>query len=173
MTTPLLGDPSSLSALGASLRRTAVLLTAQGQELTTRLEEADPGWRGPRALALRRRTSTAADQTLAIAAALDETGRSLQTAASDLADAIGHLRQLEDVAAALGLEVREGAVTKGWGSTGVADPGAVDEEDRQRQRLQERVHQTVTTLGRRRARLADDLGRASTLLREASAELRA
>ena len=76
-------------------------------------------------------------------------------------------------ATALGLEVREGMVTRGWGITGVADAAAVHDEDRQRERLQERVHLAVTTLGRRRARLADELSRASDLLARSSADLRA
>lgn len=172
MSSPLLGDPASMSALGASLRRTAVLLAADGERLTTNLDDATPGWTGPRGTALRRRTGTVATQTRSVASTLDDVGRSLQAAATDLAVAVGHLRELEDAARALGLEVREGTVTKGWGITGVADPTALHDEDRQRERLQERVHQAVTTLGRRRARLAEDLTRAAELLAQSSAELR-
>lgn len=173
MSTPLLGDPASMSALGATLRRTAVQLAADGERVTSGVEDASTGWRGPRAVGLRRRTSTAAAQTGVVAHALDDVGRSLQAAASDLATAIAHLRELEEAASAQGLELREGAVTKGWGITGVADATALHAEDRERQRLQERVHQAVTTLGRRRARLAEDLARASVVLRQASDELRA
>lgn len=172
MTTPLLGDPASMSALGASLRRTAVELAADGEALATATADAAPGWRGPRAISLRQRLDTTATQTSAIATALDDAGRSLQTAATDLASAIAHLRELEDVAAAIGLEVREGAVTKGWGITGVADAAAEQDEDRQRERLQERVHQAVTTLGRHRARLTGELTRATELLARATARLR-
>lgn len=172
MSTPLLGDPASMSALGATLRRTAVRLFADGEGLTADLEDASPGWRGPRAIELRRRTATAAEQTGAIAAALDDIGRALQAAATDLASAIAHLRELEDAATAVGLEVREGAVTRGWGITGIADAVVLHDEDRQRERLQERVHQAVTTLGRRRARLTGDLTHASELLTRASAHLR-
>ncbi|MDN5727078.1 MAG: 50S ribosomal protein L10, partial [Propionibacteriales bacterium] len=56
-----------------------------------------------------------------LAAPLSQAARALgalQTAATDLAAAISHLRELEDAATALGLEVREGAVTAGWGITG-------------------------------------------------------
>lgn len=173
MTTPLLGDPASMSALGASLRRTAVRLAVDGERLDTALADASTSWSGPRAVRQRRRAGTAAEQAAAIAAALDDVGRSLQTAATELAAAVAHLRELEDEAAALGLDVQEGTVTKGWGITGVADAAVVHEEDRRRERLQERVHQAVTTLGRHRARLGSDLTRASGLLRQASAELRA
>ena len=172
MSTPLLGDPASMSALGASLRRAAVVLSADGERLTTAVDDASPGWRGPRAVELRRRTTTTAEQTRAIAGALDDAGRALQVAATDLAAAIAHLRELEDTASALGLEVRDGTVTKGWGITGVADPEVLHDADRQQVRLQERVHRAVTTLGRRRARLAGELTRASSLLARASGELR-
>lgn len=172
MSTPLLGDPASMSALGASLRRTAVLLAADGEQLTATLDDAAPGWSGPRSVALRRRTGTVATQTRSLASTLDDVGRSLQAAATDLAAAIGRLRELEDAARAVGLEVREGTVTRGWGITGVADPAALHDEDRHREQLQERVHQAVTTLGRRRARLVDDLTRAAELLAASSAELR-
>lgn len=172
MTTPLLGDPASMSALGASLRRAAAHLGGDGEDLSSALAQASPGWRGPRSVQLRRRTSTAAEQTTAVASALDEVGRSLQAAATDLSTAIARLRELEDAAAALGLEVREGAVTKGWGITGLADAATLRDEDERRERLQERVHQTVTTLGRHRARLATDLARARELLARACDELR-
>lgn len=161
MSSPLLGDPASMSALGATLRRTALALAADGERLTSGLEAAAPGWTGPRSVHLRRRAGTVATQTRSVAATLDQVGRSLQTAATELA-------QVPD-----GLEVREGMVTRGWGITGVADPATVHDEDRQRERLQERVHLAVTTLGRRRARLADELSRASDLLARSSADLRA
>lgn len=172
MTTPLLGDPASMSALGATLRRTAVHLTADAEDLAGALSDASAGWRGPRSVQLRRRASTAAEQTATTASALDEVGRSLQATATDLSTAIARLRELEDAAAAMGLQVREGAVTKGWGITGLADPAAVRDEDERRHRLQKQVHQTVTTLGRHRARLATDLTRAQDVLAGVSDELR-
>lgn len=172
MSTALLGDPASMSALGAALRRHAVQLAADGEGLAAALDDATPGWSGRRATEIRRRAGTASVQTRSIAGSLDEVGRALQAAATDLADAIGHLRELEDAATALGLEVREGAVTQRWGITGVAEAATVEDEDRRRRRLQERVHQAVTTLGRRRARLGDELVRASRLLAESSAALR-
>lgn len=172
MTTPLLGDPASLSALAGSLRRTAVALAADGEDLTSALDEAAAGWSGPRAVQVRRRIETTATQTARIASALDEVGRSLQSAATDLAGAIAHLRELADIAAAAGLAVRDGTVTQGWGITGLAHAGAVHDEDRQRERLQERIHVAVTTLGRHRARSTADCVQATQLLCEASTTLR-
>lgn len=172
MTSPLLGDPASMSTLGASLRRAAVRLAADSEGLDAAITDASPGWRGPRGVALRRRTATTAAQTAAVASALDDVGRSLQTAATDLSTTVARLRELKDAAAVLGLEVRDGTVTKGWGITGVADAAMVRDEDERRARLQDRVHQTVTALGRHRARLTRDLDRASDLLTRATAELR-
>lgn len=172
MITPLLGDPGSMSALGASLRRTAVRLSADSEDLERAADDATPGWSGPRATGLRQRVSTTAEETKAVAAALDDAGKALQAAATDLSTAIARLRELEDAAAAAGLELREGGVTKGWGITGVADAATVRDEDRERERLQERVHQAVSALGQKRSRLATELDRASTLLRASSAHLR-
>lgn len=172
MTNALLGDPASMSALGASLRRTAVRLAEDAERLADASAQASPGWSGPRAAGLRRRVDTVTTHTDGVAAALDDVGRALQLAATDLATAIAQLRELEASASGLGLQVRDGSVTRGWGITGVADAGAVRAGDEQRQRLQVRVHQTVTTLGRQRARLAKDLDKASVLLTRAAAELR-
>lgn len=172
MTNALLGDPASMSALGASMRRTAVRLAADAERMADVGGRAAPGWSGPRAAGLRRRVDTVTGHTDGVAAALDDVGRALQLAATDLATAIAQLRELETSANALGLQVRDGSVTRSWGITGVADAGTVRDGDEQRQRLQERVHQTVTTLGRQRARLAKDLDRASGLLARAAAELR-
>ncbi len=172
MTTPLLGDPASVSALAGALRRTAVQLAADGERLTGALDDVAPGWSGSRSVQVRRRADVTAVQAVRMAAALDEAGRALQTAATDLAASIAHLRALEEAADAAGLEMRDGTVTKGWGITGVADAGAVHDENHARERLQERVHSAVTTLGRQRSRSAADCAHATQLLREAATALR-
>lgn len=172
MTSALLGDPASISALGASLRRIAVRLTADTAGVESAATDAGEGWRGPRAVHLRRRVDTATEQSRVVASVLDATGRTLQTAATDLSEAISRLREIEDAAAALGLEVREGSVTRGWGITGVADPATERGEHEQRERLQERLHQTVTALGQQRGRLARELARAEEVLHGAGTELR-
>lgn len=169
MTTPLLGDPASLSALAGSLRRTAAQLAADADDLDSALADAARGCSSPRSMSLRRSVEAAASQTGRIAAALDEVGGSLQTAATDLAAAIAHLRELEEAARTAGLEVRDGSVTGGWGIAGLADAGAALDGDRLRERLQERIHGAVTTLGRQRARSTADCVRARRLLQEASA----
>ena len=180
MTTPLLGDPASLSALAGALRRTAAQLAADAADLTAAL--AKPGWDapvsgspsapGPLSRPARRGIEAVAAQGERIAAALDDAGGSLQSAATDLAAAIAPLRELERAALAAGLAVRDGSVTGGWGITGPADPGSGQSGAQPRERLQERLHGAVTTLGRQRARSAADCVRAAHLLQEAAAALR-
>lgn len=172
MSHPLLGDPASLSALAATLRSRSVLLQADAERLRSTLTDAAPGWRGPTAIGHRRRAESLADATATTATAMDACGRALQSAATDLAAAVARLRALEDEAAAAGLEVRDGTVERGWGITGVADARSAGDAERLRASLQERVHQTVTTLGRQRTRLTSECARASELLRSASETLR-
>ncbi|MGO4243628.1 WXG100 family type VII secretion target, partial [Janibacter sp. RAF20_2_2] len=78
MNHPLLGDPASVSALGATLRRTALELTAHADRVRATLDDASPGWTGPRAVATRQRVDRVAASAAASAATLDECARSLQ-----------------------------------------------------------------------------------------------
>lgn len=172
MSHPLLGDPASMSALAATLRHTALQLRADGERLELSLEDASPGWSGPTAVVSRRRAAALVCAVGTIARALDDCGGSLQLAATGLADSIARLRALEEEAAAAGLAVRDGSVERSWGITGVADPSAAVDGDRLITGLQERVHQTVTSLGRHRTRLTADCESASRLLAETGAVLR-
>ena len=172
MTTPLLGDPASISALAATLRRTAVRVAADRERVGAARDDAAAGWSGVRSTHVRHRIDLAVSQAAVIAAALDEVGHGLHTAATELAATIADLRTLEDEAAAAGLEVRDGTVTKGWGITGVADSDAVEDSARLREHLQERLHTAVTALGRHRARSSAECVRAARLLNDAAAKLR-
>lgn len=173
MSHPLLGDPGSLSALASSLRSRAVQLHADAEALRAALADAAPGWRGPSALERRRRAERLAEATATTAEAMDACGRTLHSTATELAEAIARLRALEEEARAAGLDVRDGTVERSWGITGVADAHSVDEAERVRASLQERVHHVVTTLGRHRTLLTAECARASELLRRTSAGLRA
>lgn len=168
----LLGDPASISALAATLRRTAVTLAADGERLHARLDDAATGWSGPRAVRTRARIDAVADAAGDTATTLDEAGRCLQAASAELAATIAELRRLEDEAAGSGLELRDGTVHPGWGISGVADPGSVRDGRRRREDLQAQVHAAASRLGRQRSRLTRDCERASTLLRRATASLR-
>lgn len=172
MNHPLLGDPASMSALGATLRRTALQLLTDGERVDLALEDASPGWSGPTAVRTRRRVALLGSSTREVAAALDDCGRSLQDAATDLAASLARLRELEEEARAAGLEVRDGSVERAWGITGVADAGSEVDGDRLREGLQARVQQSVATLGRQRAGLVTACDRATGLLRRTAALLR-
>ncbi|MGE9781474.1 hypothetical protein [Janibacter sp. G368] len=172
MSHPLLGDPGSLSALAASLRSRAVVLHADAEALRLALAEASPGWRGPSALERRQRAEQLAEATSATAGAMDACGRSLHSTATELAEAIARLRAIEEEAQAAGLAVRDGSVERGWGIAGVADARSVEQSERLRESLQERIHQVVSVLGRHRALLAAECARASELLRSTSTALR-
>ena len=172
MNHPLLGDPASVSALGATLRRTALELTAHADRVRATLDDASPGWTGPRAVATRQRVDRVAASAAASAATLDECARSLQQSAAELAATTAGLRALEEEAAAAGLQVRDGTVHRAWGITGVADAGGEAAGADRREELQGRVHQLVAGLGSDRARLAADCRRAAHELALAAAALR-
>lgn len=172
MNHPLLGDPASISALAAALRRTSLTLRADTQHLDAALADAAPGWAGPGAARVRSRVHDLVSATEAVAAALDGCSHALQVAAADLATSLAELRRIEEEAAGAGLAVRDGTVERSWGITGLADAGTESDGDRLRRRLQERVHRTVTTMGRHRTRLVSECERSSRLLAGAAAALR-
>lgn len=173
MTHPLLGDPASMSALASTLRRTAVRLRADVEDLERAAADAAPGWTGPTAVATRRRVDVLAGASAEVATALEDSGSRLQLAATELAASIARLRTLEEEARDAGLEVRDGTVGRPWGITGLADRRAEEDGDRMRQSLQERVHQTVTTMSRHRTRLSAECEQARHALTAASDALRA
>lgn len=173
MSHPLLGDPAALSALAATLRRTALQLSSDAETLREALEDCSPGWTGPAATSTRRRTAAVLATLEPVAAALDGCGRHLQQASTDLAAATADLRALEESAIAAGFEVRDGRLHQAWGITGVADRVAEADGDRRRDELQERLRQLLATMGRHRAALAAHCDEATRLLGRASSALRA
>ncbi|CAM4148267.1 hypothetical protein [Janibacter anophelis] len=173
MSHPLLGDPAALSALAATLRRTALQLSSDAQALREALEDCAPGWTGPTATSTRRRTATVLATLEPVAAALDGCGRHLQQAATELAATTADLRALEESASAAGFEVRDGRLHRAWGITGVADHVVQADGDRRRGELQERLRQLLATMGRHRAALAAHCDEATRLLGRASSALRA
>lgn len=172
MTHPLLGDPASMSALAATLRRTAVQLRADVEAVERTAADAAPGWTGPRSVATRRRIDALRAAGAQVAAALEDCGSRMQLAATELAASIARLRALEEEARAAGLEVQDGTVGRPWGITGEADARAEEDGDRLRRSLQERVHQTVTTMSRHRTRLAAECEQARHALAATAAALR-
>lgn len=168
----LWGDPASVSALAATLRRAASHVDAGGRSVRDQLREDVPGWTGPHAAETRHHVGALLTQSSRVAEALDSIGRRLQSDATDLAATIAGLRRLEDEAAALGLEVRDGTVRERWGVIGVADPAVARADDENRRHVQERLHTGLAALGRRRAALAGECATASQALQECTAALR-
>lgn len=155
---PLVGDPASVSALAATLRSSAARLSSEAGAVRSSLADAEagPGWTGPTALGQRQRARAVADALDGTARALDECSEVLQRAAAELAARVAELRSIHEEAERLGLRVRDGMVTRGWGITGVADATEVSATDDARARLDARLHATASALGRQRSRLAHD-----------------
>lgn len=168
----LWGDPASVSALAAALRRAAARLAGDGLSVRERLREDAPERSGPRLAQTRQDVDAVMAGSARVAEVLDSTGRRLQSGATDLAATITTLRRLEEEAATLGLEVRDGTVRERWGIIGVADPAAARADEENRHRVQERLHIGLADLGRRRAALARDCATASQTLQECTAALR-
>ncbi len=168
----LWGDPASVSALAAALRRAAARLAGDGRAAREQLREDAPGWAGPLAEQTRHDVDAVLAGSDRAAEVLDSAGRRLQSGATGLAATITTLRRLEEEAAALGLEVRDGTVREPWGIIGVADPAAARADEENRHRVQERLHIGLADLGRRRAALARDCTAASQALQECTAALR-
>lgn len=152
--TSLVGDPASVSALGATMRASAERLRQDAERVLATLEDAEPGWTGPTALGHRRQARAVGEALAATARCLDESGESLQRGASELAARIAELTRIEQEATERGLQVRDGMVSRGWGITGVADADRVSADDDARADLEARLHATASALGRQRARLA-------------------
>ena len=172
MSHPGMGDPASLSALAATVRRAALQLRTDAERLASALEHASPGWTGPTATTTRRRTAAVVASVETVATALDACGGSLQRAATDLAGCTADLRAIEEQAGAAGFEVQDGRLLRAWGITGVADHGAEADGDRARQALQGRLHLLASAVGRLRAQLTAECEQATRLLGETSAALR-
>lgn len=168
----LWGDPASVSALAATLRRVASRLEGGGRSVQERLRDDAPEWTGVPAGEIRHDVDAVLTESARVAEVLDSIGRRLQSGATDLAATIAGLRRLEDDAAALGLQVRDGTVRERWGIIGVADPAAARADDENRRHVQERLHIGLADLGRRRAALARDCATASRTLQECTVALR-
>lgn len=169
---PALGDPTSLSALAATLRRSSLALRADGERIRQALDDASPGWSGPTGTRTRRRIDLVTTSLEDVARALDDSAHALQTSATRLAEVIAGIRSVEEEAERYGLVVRDGTVERAWGITGVADPSGHVDAERARESLQESLLRLVTALGRHRSRLAADVELATHRLADTSALLR-
>lgn len=145
---PVLGDPASVAALAATLRRTAEDL----QDALERLAAQPPGSRRHASRLRRLHTDLGA-----VAASLERTGGRLAEHAIDLADARGLAHRLRDRAQGLGLRVDGPVVSRPRGVHGVADEAAETERDAALSRLQQVLDAVLIDLEARRRALREDV----------------
>ena len=145
---PVLGDPASVSALAAVLRRAAADL----ERALERLPADSP--RGRRHCARLRRIRA---EGAAVPASLHRGGDVLGDHATDLADALGLARRLVDRAPSFGLSVDGPSVTRPRGVRGVADPAMEQRRTEAHARLQQVLDTVLDDLDTRRRTLREDL----------------
>jgi type II secretory pathway component HofQ len=144
------GDPASLSACAATVRRVADGLAEHGDSLGAAVAELADGWGGREASRTRRRGDVVAAAAGTTAGALDQVSVVLQDHATDLADLLARARSLEGRAAAAGLELRDGRVVPTLGVAGEADAGEVREREAVAAAVQEEVDAVAARHARRR-----------------------
>jgi hypothetical protein len=145
---PVLGDPASLSALAAVLRRTAADLDAALERLPLGSAQERRHHRRLRALH---------DRGTSVTASMERTGHRLAEHAADLADALGLAQRIVQRADSLGLRVDGPLVTRPGGVRGVADAQTERSRDDAVQRLQRVLDAVLLDLDARRGVLRADL----------------
>lgn len=145
---PVLGDPASISALAAVLRRTA----AEVERTLARLPE-----NGDRSRRHAARLRALRAQGAEVTASMERTGDRLAEHAADLADALGLAHRIVDRADSLGLLVDGPAVTRARGVHGVADEESEQTRTEALRRLQRVLDTVLLDLDTRRRELRSDL----------------
>lgn len=149
----LLGDPASVAALVADLRRHAAALESGAAAVARSKADAEEGWVGPVALGHRRRLDGCGSAVHRGAGQMTELAEALDRYGEALAEARAELARVSDEAQAAGLEVRDGQVLPAWGVRGEARPGADETTAAVQERLARRLARTTTLLERRRLAL--------------------
>jgi transcription initiation factor TFIIIB Brf1 subunit/transcription initiation factor TFIIB len=145
---PVLGDPASVSALAAVLRRTA-------GDIERALAGTTEGGTQSRRHAARLRALRGRGET--VTASMERTGHRLAEHAADLADALGLARRLVDRAASLGLRVDGSDVIRPRGVHGLADAATEEIRTEALARLQRVLDTVLIDLDTRRRELRADL----------------
>lgn len=145
---PVLGDPASVSALAAVLRRTAGDVERAFAGAT---EDGTHSRRhAARLRALRGRGE-------AVTTSMERTGGRLAEHAADLADALGLARRIVDRAESLGLRVDGTDVVRPRGVHGLADAATEEVRTEAMARLQQVLDTVLLDLDTRRRELRADL----------------
>jgi hypothetical protein len=172
VTSPLGGDPATCSSAGGSLVRAAARLDRDAGTLRSVVRDLGAHWSGRASVRARRRVDRLAESLDDVAVVLGRIGRAMQEHASDLADALGGVRDVEVEASAVGLVVADGRVIVPWGVTGEADAVGEARREQDRARLQQSLDLALLQVDRRRRRLAAAAEASRRHLAEVSAELR-
>ncbi|GAA3611925.1 hypothetical protein GCM10022199_14740 [Marihabitans asiaticum] len=155
MSADLQGDPGSLASLVSTLRRHERALAGATDDLTRAQQQAADGWVGRVAVRHRHGLDDLAARAGASRAELTRLASALEEYADALSEAKGELRRVEEQAAAVGLELRDGAVVRRPGVLGEADASHVAEQDATIERLQRALARSRVLLERRRSVLVD------------------
>lgn len=177
VTSPVHGDPASLSQTGGALRVLASRLRTTGRRAHAAFDDASdggaPGARRDRVVAPARRQYDAVDAAAAAAATeLDRAGAAVQAHATELAEAVAQARSIASRAQASGLSLVDGVVQPAMGVSGVVDAAATQARGDVRARLQAELDQVNVLLARRRRALTTALVDSRNLLAAHSSRLR-
>jgi hypothetical protein len=115
------GDPASTSACASVVRTVAGRLDAHADPLAQAVRDVGDGWSGRVSATSRRRGEALAAATRTTGAALERVSVVLQDHGTDLADLHARARRVQERAARVGLEVRDGRVVPPYGIAGEAD----------------------------------------------------
>ncbi len=166
------GDPGSLSALGATLGRSAAAVHADAQRLAAAYRDLGREWGGRASARTRRRGEALGSAADVLAEQLSAVGVAHQEHATDVAELVAAARALTERAAADGLRVREGRVELDYGVTGEAIAARAEARERRRVELQGALDVVLTQLERRRRRLLALVAESTRSLARASESLR-
>lgn len=144
---PVLGDPASISALTAVLRRTAA-------DIDRALEALPTTSVGRRHVARMRAVRTRGES---VTASMGRTGHRLADHVTDLADALGLAQRIVERAESLGLRVDGPVVIRPGGVRGVADAQTEHSRTDALERLQRVLDTVLLDLDARRRELRADL----------------
>lgn len=167
------GDPGSLSACGGLARRAAAGLGRDADLLRDAYAALGHGWTGLAARSTRASGGLVARTVADTAAELDRVGSLVQDHATTVATLATQVRDIEERAAAGGLEIRDGRLVPSWGISGEASQSRVTLRSQRRAELQARLDSTLAAQTRARATLRSALETSGGVLARLSAALRA
>lgn len=154
MSASLLGDPASVAALAATMRRRSAELAARADRVVETHADAAAGWVGPVSVGHRRRLDGCVQSTTETVAEMVALADALEAFGHALAEARHEVARASDEARSVGLTIEDGSVTQEWGITGEADADAGARRSEVAEVLTRRLARATTLLERRRLTLA-------------------